>query len=155
MILLFYNLIITSMQYFLDYVLKLAEKGVIWLQKYYCCFIALFLKEWMRQWLPMCLFVFVPSIFSSCVLPLSPRDWNVYPLLELVLCSSLCWLSFILKKKIKSGSRNLGMKMVEIAVRIVDNKNESGLGSKAHWDSTVQPVPALCRKLWFKPFGTF
>lgn len=45
MILLFYNLIITSMQYFLDYVLKLAEKGVIWLQKYYCCFIALFLKE--------------------------------------------------------------------------------------------------------------
>lgn len=47
--------------------------------------------------------------------------------------------------KIESGK--LSMKTTEIALKIMDDKNESGLGSKAHQDSIVQPVPASYGKL--------
>lgn len=40
--------------------------------------------------------------------------------------------------------------MVEIALKIVDDKTGSGLD-----DSIVPPLPTLCRKTWFKTFTTF
>lgn len=57
-----------------------------------------FLKVQMRQWLPVDLFVVVPSttlmLYTAFIMSEICRWW---PLLELVLALSLCWLLSILK----------------------------------------------------------
>lgn len=76
-----------------------------------------------------------------------------WPLLELVLPLGLCCLLSILKNLKKSGPGKRGMKMVKIALKLFMIKMEV-VWEAQHTDSTAAHMQTLCRKIWFKTFGT-